>query len=407
MMWRLLVLAAVVRYGSSQVYYPGFGGDDSCPWWYCENGGTCWPGEDGNQDTCECPYGYSGQNCETRDCSTVFITTWDQSAPVSGNNDGVLGLYIRQADTYEGRDVYKKFDADVWLFYMSEDWNWVAGQSVGSYPVRMEARNSATYPDQTEGRFFLWSADGWVKEPNLEIRCSVDPPCDSVLCQNGGDCITHDNYWDSEPFYTCACVMGFNGAHCENNVIDECASNPCFNGATCVDGADSFTCECIFGSMGTHCERVLPYFREQFLQYEVNPTAAPIECFVCDASDGHCDVDQSTLSEEFRNNTNTTQACSSGACWIVRTAVSDHLVSYQRSCEYNSLECDDIFALENCQEDAEGTKVCYRCCAASECNFGLLTGEAVFVLPDSGGAVYIASQWLMMMIAALSVIVNG
>ncbi|XP_066267487.1 fibropellin-1-like [Branchiostoma lanceolatum] len=393
--------------------------DDSCPWGFCENGGECIPGMFGPPDTCECPFGYSGENCETRDCSTVFITTRDQSAPVSGNDD-VIGLYTRLADPYDGRDVYKKYDADVGLFYMSDDWSWVVGQTMGSYPVRMSVQYSWAYPDQATGPFYLWSDAGWVKEPNLAILCSyafigetisnshADPPCASSPCQNGGACIQHDDYTVSYPFYSCSCVEGFNGTNCEKNIRDECASNPCFNGATCVDGVDSYTCECIFGSTGTHCERVLPYFKEQFLQYEVNPTAAPIECYVCDSvSDGHCDVDQSTLSEEFRNNTETTQACSGGACWVVRTAVDDQLVSYQRSCAYNNLECDDILALENCQEDPDGTKVCYKCCTASQCNSGLLTGTAVIALPDSGGANYIGLPWLLLLAAALSVVVSG
>ena len=32
----------------------------------------------------------------------------------------------------------------------------------------------------------------------------------------------------------CFCPAGFTGARCEINV-DECASAPCYNGATCVD----------------------------------------------------------------------------------------------------------------------------------------------------------------------------
>ncbi|XP_078694887.1 uncharacterized protein LOC144923875 [Branchiostoma floridae x Branchiostoma belcheri] len=407
MMWRLLVLVAVVRCGSAQVFYPGLGGEDSCPWWFCQNNGVCVPGEDGADDTCDCPDGYSGTNCETRDCRTVFITTSDQSEPLSAN-PVVVGLYSRLEDTYNWREVYKKDDEDLWLFYMSDDYTWLVGRTVGSYPAQMSAENAQYYPDQTAGPFYLHSPDGWMREPYLEIRCSGELPCGPSPCQNGGTCVQHDNYWDSEPFYSCTCVEGFNGTDCENNHVDECASNPCFNGATCMDGLNSYTCQCIFGSMGTHCERVLPYFREQFLKYEVAPTSAPIECYVCDStSDGHCDVDQSTLSEEFRNNTNTTQACSGGACWVTRSEVNGQLLSYQRSCEYNNLECDDIYALENCQDDPDGTKVCYRCCTANQCNFGLLTGTAVFVLPsDSGGAADTGLRWLLLLTAALALIVN-
>ncbi|XP_019628225.1 PREDICTED: sushi, von Willebrand factor type A, EGF and pentraxin domain-containing protein 1-like [Branchiostoma belcheri] len=36
--------------------------------------------------------------------------------------------------------------------------------------------------------------------------------------------------------------------------IDDCQSNPCVNGATCVDGRDAYTCKCPLGFTGALCE---------------------------------------------------------------------------------------------------------------------------------------------------------
>ena len=36
--------------------------------------------------------------------------------------------------------------------------------------------------------------------------------------------------------------------------IDECASSPCQNGGTCVDGINSYTCNCDVGYAGKNCE---------------------------------------------------------------------------------------------------------------------------------------------------------
>lgn len=36
--------------------------------------------------------------------------------------------------------------------------------------------------------------------------------------------------------------------------IDECESNPCRNGGTCVDGLSSFTCVCLPSYAGLFCE---------------------------------------------------------------------------------------------------------------------------------------------------------
>ena len=36
--------------------------------------------------------------------------------------------------------------------------------------------------------------------------------------------------------------------------IDECASSPCQNGGTCVDGVNEYSCTCAAGYTGTNCE---------------------------------------------------------------------------------------------------------------------------------------------------------
>ena len=36
--------------------------------------------------------------------------------------------------------------------------------------------------------------------------------------------------------------------------IDECASDPCQNGGTCVDKINRYNCECEDGYTGTNCE---------------------------------------------------------------------------------------------------------------------------------------------------------
>lgn len=50
----------------------------------------------------------------------------------------------------------------------------------------------------------------------------------------------------------CRCRSGFTGHRCEIN-IDDCASNPCRNAGTCVDGANDYTCTCTLGYTGKDC----------------------------------------------------------------------------------------------------------------------------------------------------------
>ncbi|KAM6178478.1 LOW QUALITY PROTEIN: sushi, nidogen and EGF-like domain-containing protein 1 [Rhynchocyon petersi] len=70
-------------------------------------------------------------------------------------------------------------------------------------------------------------------------------------CLNGGKCI--DDCVPGDPSYTCSCLSGFTGRHCQLDV-DECASHPCRNGGTCTHGVNSFSCECPASFRGPTCE---------------------------------------------------------------------------------------------------------------------------------------------------------
>jgi hypothetical protein len=59
--------------------------------------------------------------------------------------------------------------------------------------------------------------------------------CASNPCQNGATCL------DAVSSFSCTCFPGFSGTLCQTN-INECASNPCQNGGTCVDALNSFSC---------------------------------------------------------------------------------------------------------------------------------------------------------------------
>ncbi|KAM6922069.1 protein crumbs homolog 1 [Xenentodon cancila] len=79
-----------------------------------------------------------------------------------------------------------------------------------------------------------------TKLPLTVDRCAPNP------CQNRAICRVR------EDGYSCFCVPGFQGAHCQIDV-NECASQPCQNLGTCVDSVGRFSCLCSPGFTGITC----------------------------------------------------------------------------------------------------------------------------------------------------------
>lgn len=102
------------------------------------------------------------------------------------------------------------------------------------------------------------------KDRICEIDCLLFPDspkcvdeldqCVSQPCSNGAECI------DRKYAYRCVCVPGWEGEDCSKDV-DDCAVNYCQNQATCVDGPapnpnGTYTCTCPHGWKGDYCQEV-------------------------------------------------------------------------------------------------------------------------------------------------------
>ena len=68
--------------------------------------------------------------------------------------------------------------------------------------------------------------------------------------------------------FECQCPPGYEGTRCEID-IDYCASDPCLNGATCLDLVEGYECQCPPGWEGTNCEfgMYLKYHKSYILGY--------------------------------------------------------------------------------------------------------------------------------------------
>ncbi|XP_033106180.1 deleted in malignant brain tumors 1 protein-like [Anneissia japonica] len=79
------------------------------------------------------------------------------------------------------------------------------------------------------------------------VICYDLDECSSNPCFNGGICN------DTIIGYVCICPSGYEGTGCEDE-IDECSSNPCKNEAACTHSIGAFECQCLPGYSGTICE---------------------------------------------------------------------------------------------------------------------------------------------------------
>ena len=90
----------------------------------------------------------------------------------------------------------------------------------------------------------------WLHRNTLRDRFVLD---NDVNCSPYADHL-NDNFIFSLVLITwCSLKRPMHICHL-NADIDECSSNPCLNGATCTDAVNSYTCGCVAGYTGTHCE---------------------------------------------------------------------------------------------------------------------------------------------------------
>ncbi|CAD5215095.1 unnamed protein product [Bursaphelenchus xylophilus] len=214
----------------------------------CKNNGTC--GWNGNGSLCDCPWGYSGDSCETKEgcadtpclnggtCFNINITDYEC---------GCLSLYNNtDCDYYD--------------------------------PCNASPCKHGECINTADGEFYCNCTTGY----NGTYCDGVIDYCEDNPCEYNGTCTSYVGYYD------CDCPDGAYGTNCEN-LTDNCAvSNSTSNSTTICNSRDSeasctnslrnYTCTCSAEWAGRNCS--IPINIWNLLQYfddKSNSVAAFLE----------------------------------------------------------------------------------------------------------------------------------
>lgn len=222
--------------GCSQTCIPK---DDEFGHWTCdENGIKCLPGWKGNYCTeAICAEGCKGDCSKPGECNCKFGfqgPLCDRCIPQPGCGHGTCN---------------KPFECvcdEGWGgTYCSVDLNYCTHNK--------PCRNGTCYNEGLGG--YRCECHPGFKGINCDIQikdCSTNP------CFNGAKCITKNitlSSYNIDTTFECECPTGFSGRYCEKpELLFRCATSPCQNHGSCIDGVSGYMCLCPTGYEGIDCQ---------------------------------------------------------------------------------------------------------------------------------------------------------
>nr|CUK27655.1 Serrate [Euperipatoides kanangrensis] len=271
----------------------------------CRNSATC-HNTAPNDYSCECPYGFSGVNCEIVEnrCAAEPCQNGGTCAEITGGHLcsctlGWIGTNceINIDDCVSAPCLHGGTCVDLVNAYQClcpPEWEGNSCQLDANECVGSPCINAFSCKNLV-GNYTCDCRPGWTgKNCNENIN---DCP---GFCHNGATCI------DLVNDYHCACLPGFTGRDCQTN-INECASDPCQNGGQCYDLIASFQCICPPGFTGTQCQVDIDLCQP-------NPCKNGATCYNTPSGEYYCHC-----PEEFQglNCSETRTNCTTPPCEVV------------------------------------------------------------------------------------------
>jgi len=204
---------------------------------------------------------YEYLNAFDLDGQLVVVLENGETAEATKNNDGSFTVSLPDGDMFAEDTTTSGMITYLDVFY-DIDGNLVGDMS--DYIQIIEPPRPYIAPGMAADEYMCECLTGFFGH---DCEFNLDE-CESSPCMNGASCDDVDSTADGTPcgdgfdvdcddvVYTdwhCTCVGGYEGEQCETN-IDECASNPCDNFATCVDEVNDYSCLCTDAWEGKNCD---------------------------------------------------------------------------------------------------------------------------------------------------------
>ncbi|PFX26880.1 Delta-like protein 1 [Stylophora pistillata] len=200
----------------------------------CQNGGVCTVTGDDSY-SCKCADGYYGHSCEKVSPCKSLPCKNGGTCTMTGPDS----FSCTCTEEFEGDTCEKRLPCP-------------PGKKTDDAKGRC-----CVFPFEYGGKTY----NSCTKVAHSRLWCSFDKvykgqwancvdECASSPCKNGASCkITQDGY-SCQP-----CPAGWGGKNCDKD-IDYCQSSPCKNGGQCVDQSQGYICNCMDGYRGENCEEV-------------------------------------------------------------------------------------------------------------------------------------------------------
>ena len=201
---------------------------DGCDGVVCQNGGTCNDPPGADTWECTCPEGYSGDLCE----STIECVDTDAGSVVPQTLMGTLvGANDDQSPSCSfggGEDLTYRFTAPVAGTYVFD--------TIGTDPL-----------DTTLSVLDACGGAEVACDDDITQGRDLDSVVGRELAAGQSVIIVVDSYDEASGEYVLNISLD----------VNDCEAGGCQNGGTCSDGIGTYTCECLEGFSGSHCERVV------------------------------------------------------------------------------------------------------------------------------------------------------